>query len=91
VDQGAFLKFQRGQSDKYRRTHVDSIAHRNLESIKWADFKNLTYKRLFFKDGRLVGAVLIGEMKGHRRLRELIARRTRLEPCERPRLLEAAG
>lgn len=60
-----------------------------MEAIKWADFENLSYKRLFFKGGRLVGAVLIGEMRGRKRLLELIKARARFSQCERLGLLEA--
>ncbi|MER3449167.1 MAG: NAD(P)/FAD-dependent oxidoreductase [Chloroflexota bacterium] len=62
--------------------------HPDLEAIKWADFENLSYKRLFFKGGRLVGAVLIGEMRGRKRLLELIKAKAYIEPSERPKLLD---
>jgi NAD(P)H-nitrite reductase large subunit len=65
--------------------------HPEAESITWVDWQNLNYRRLFFKDGRLVGAVLIGEMRGHKRLLELIRTKVRLESCERERLSEAAS
>ncbi len=62
--------------------------HPEVESVKWVDRENLSYRRLFFKDGRLVGAVLIGEMKGRKRLLELIRTKARLEPCVRQKLLD---
>ncbi len=61
--------------------------HPEVESLKWVDRQNLNYRRLFFKDGRLVGAVLIGEMKGHKRLLELIKSRAAVEPCKRQELV----
>jgi NAD(P)H-nitrite reductase large subunit len=65
--------------------------HPEAESITWVDWQNLNYRRLFFKDGRLVGAVLIGEMKGRKQLLELIRTKARLESCERARFLEAVS
>ncbi len=62
--------------------------HPDLESLKWADFESLSYRRLFFKDGRLVGAVLIGEMRGRKKLLELIRTKAYVEPSERPKLLD---
>jgi len=63
--------------------------HPEAESITWVDWQNLNYRRLFFKDGRLVGAVLIGEMKGRKRLLDLIRTKARVEPSEREKLLES--
>jgi NAD(P)H-nitrite reductase large subunit len=62
--------------------------HPEAESITRVDWQNLNYRRLFFKDGRLVGAVLIGEMKGRKRLLDLIRTKAQVEPSEREKLLE---
>jgi len=62
--------------------------HPEAEAITRVDWQNLNYRRLFFKDGRLVGAVLIGEMKGRKRLLDLIRTKAQIEPSEREKLLE---
>lgn len=43
-----------------------------LEGISTVDMENRTYRRLFFMGSRLVGAVLIGDMKPRRQLLQLI-------------------
>ena len=48
----------------------------------------LSYRRLFFKAGRLVGAVLIGEMRARKRLLDLIRTKAQVDPGERHRLLD---
>ena len=39
----------------------------DLETISWADLDARLYRRLFFLEGRLAGAVLIGDIRVRRR------------------------
>ncbi len=60
----------------------------DLESLERLDAGSRSYQRLFFLDNRLVGAVLIGEMKFRARIFSLIKERKPISPLERKRLLE---
>ena len=45
----------------------------NLESVTYVDFKSESYRRLFFdQEGRLVGAVLIGDLTPRRQIAQMI-------------------
>jgi NAD(P)H-nitrite reductase large subunit len=62
----------------------------DLESWEQLDAPNRNYKRLFFKDGRLVGGCLIGDIKMQTRIIQMIqARQVTLE-SDRSKLLLAA-
>jgi NAD(P)H-nitrite reductase large subunit len=59
----------------------------DLETISWADLDARLYRRLFFLEGRLAGAVLIGDIRVRRQLMEIIKSRAVIEPGEREKLL----
>lgn len=59
----------------------------DLESISRVDWEAKAYRRLFFWEDRLVGAVFIGGRKGKRQITEMIRDRTPVEG-PRERLLE---
>ncbi len=52
------------------------------ESIIEVDEEGRNYKRLFFLGDRLVGAILIGKMKGRKKVLELISTRATIEKRE---------
>jgi NAD(P)H-nitrite reductase large subunit len=52
------------------------------EAIVEVDFAGRNYKRLFFLGDKLVGAMLIGKMKGRKKVLELISSRTPIERRE---------
>lgn len=60
---------------------ADDVSSR-LEAAATIDEAERAYRRLFFLDGRLVGAVLIGDMSPRRRLLQLIKARERVESFE---------
>jgi NAD(P)H-nitrite reductase large subunit len=60
----------------------------DLEASERLDVKSRSYQRLFFLDNRLVGAVLIGDMKFRARIFSLIKERTPVPPSDRAHLLE---
>ncbi len=62
----------------------------DLESVRTYSFEEKFYRKLFFKDGRLVGAIMIGPPKGRKKLIEIMRSR---QPIERPRqeLLDPAS
>jgi NAD(P)H-nitrite reductase large subunit len=60
-----------------------------LESYEHIDGENRSYQRLFFLEKRLVGAVLIGEMRYRTRLFATIKSRAQIPVEERPSLLAA--
>jgi 3-phenylpropionate/trans-cinnamate dioxygenase ferredoxin reductase subunit len=60
----------------------------DLEAFERLDVQGRSYQRLFFLDERLVGAVLIGDMKLRARIFGLIKERTPIPHDERPNLLE---
>ena len=62
--------------------------HPGLEAISRLDLASGNYRRLFFLEERLVGAVMIGERKGRRVLKQMIRERQRVPPGERERLLD---
>ena len=62
----------------------------DLESVRTYSFEEKFYRKLFFKDGRLVGAIMIGPPKGRKKLIEIMRSRQKIE---RPReeLLDPAN
>jgi len=54
----------------------------NLESVRTYDFDEKFYRKLFFKDDRLVGAIMIGPPKGRKKLIEIMRSR---QVIERPK------
>lgn len=60
----------------------------DLESYARLDVRNRSYQRLFFLDNRVVGAVLIGEMKFRTAIFGLIKSREEVPVSERARILE---
>ena len=50
-----------------------------LEAVQRCDHQARTYRRLFFKDDRLVGGAFIGEMKGRAKLMNMIKSGERVE------------
>ena len=56
------------------------------EAIVEVDYEGRNYKRLFFLGDKLVGAMLIGKMKGRKKVLELISSRTPID--ERKRVFE---
>jgi NAD(P)H-nitrite reductase large subunit len=61
----------------------------DLESWEHLDAANRNYQRLFFKDGRLVGGCLIGDIKMQTRIIQLIQGRQVTPESERGKLLAA--
>jgi NAD(P)H-nitrite reductase large subunit len=59
----------------------------DLESISRLDMGARVYRRLFFYEGRLAGAALIGDIRARRQLMELIRSRQPIPPLEREQLL----
>jgi NAD(P)H-nitrite reductase large subunit len=59
----------------------------DLESISRLDMGARVYRRLFFLEGRLAGAVLIGDIRVRRQLMEIIRSRQVVPPLEREQLL----
>ena len=51
----------------------------DAESLFEVDLEARNYKRLFFLETRLVGAILIGKMKGRKKVLELISSRTPID------------
>jgi len=62
----------------------------DLESWESLDAANRNYQRLFFKDGRLVGGCLIGDIKMQTRIIQLIQSRQVTPESDRSKLLAAA-
>jgi NAD(P)H-nitrite reductase large subunit len=58
-----------------------------LEGLTHYDISTRHYRKLFFYENRLVGAVIIGELRGRRKLVELIRRREPIEG-DREKLFE---
>jgi NAD(P)H-nitrite reductase large subunit len=54
----------------------------DAEAIVEVDYEGRNYKRLFFLGDKLVGAMLIGKMKGRKKVLELISSRTPIERRE---------
>lgn len=61
------------------------------EALSAIDTNAQTYRRLFFKGDRLIGAVLIGERRGRQRLIELIESRASIPSAERSKLLDLSA
>jgi NAD(P)H-nitrite reductase large subunit len=61
----------------------------DLESWEHLDAPSRNYQRLFFKDGRLVGGVLIGDVKMQTRIIQMIQARQVTPESERGKLLAA--
>jgi NAD(P)H-nitrite reductase large subunit len=51
----------------------------DLESVRTYSFEEKYYRKLFFKDDRLVGAIMIGPPKGRKKLIEIMRSRQRIE------------
>jgi NAD(P)H-nitrite reductase large subunit len=51
----------------------------DLESVRTFSFEEKFYRKLFFKDDRLVGAIMIGPPKGRKKLIEIMRSRRRIE------------
>ena len=51
----------------------------DLESVRTYSFEEKYYRKLFFKDDRLVGAIMIGPPKGRKKLIEIMRSRHRIE------------
>lgn len=62
--------------------------HPGLDAIAKIDMAEKTFKRLFFLDEHLVGAVLIGDRSGRRQIKDLIKTRQSVPVRERAALLE---
>jgi NAD(P)H-nitrite reductase large subunit len=54
----------------------------DAEAIVEVDYEGRNYKRLFFLGNRIVGAMLIGKMKGRKKVLELISSRTPIDRRE---------
>jgi NAD(P)H-nitrite reductase large subunit len=50
-----------------------------LESVRTFSFDEKFYRKLFFKDDRLVGAIMIGPPKGRKKLIEIMRSRQKIE------------
>jgi 3-phenylpropionate/trans-cinnamate dioxygenase ferredoxin reductase subunit len=50
-----------------------------LESVRTYSFEEKFYRKLFFKDDRLVGAIMIGPPKGRKKLIEIMRSRVKIE------------
>ena len=62
----------------------------DAEAIVEVEYEGRNYKRLFFLGDRLVGAMLVGKMKGRKKVLELISSRTPIERREQVLELLAA-
>ncbi len=62
----------------------------DLESVRTFSFDEKFYRKLFFKDDRLVGAIMIGPPKGRKKLIEIMRSRRRIER-DRQDLLDPAN
>ena len=51
----------------------------DLESVRTYSFEEKFYRKLFFKDDKLVGAIMIGPPKGRKKLIEIMRGRQRIE------------
>jgi NAD(P)H-nitrite reductase large subunit len=51
----------------------------DLESVRTYSLEEKFYRKLFFKDDRLVGAIMIGPPKGRKKLIEIMRSRSRIE------------
>jgi 3-phenylpropionate/trans-cinnamate dioxygenase ferredoxin reductase subunit len=62
----------------------------DLESVRTYSFEEKFYRKLFFKDDKLVGAIMIGPPKGRKKLIEIMRSRQRID-CPRQELLDPAN
>jgi NAD(P)H-nitrite reductase large subunit len=51
----------------------------DAEGLVEVDYEGRNYKRLFFLENRLVGAILVGKMRGRKKVLELISSRTPID------------
>jgi NAD(P)H-nitrite reductase large subunit len=51
----------------------------DAEAVVEVEYEPRNYKRLFFLGDKLVGAILVGKMKGRKKVLELISSRTPIE------------
>jgi NAD(P)H-nitrite reductase large subunit len=58
----------------------------DLEAVSRIDMNARVYRRLFFYDGRLAGAVLVGDIRVRRQLMEIIKTRAQIPVEERVKL-----
>jgi NAD(P)H-nitrite reductase large subunit len=58
-----------------------------MEAISRVDMDARVYRRLFFYESRLAGAVLVGDIRVRRQLMELIKSRQTIPPADRAKLL----
>jgi NAD(P)H-nitrite reductase large subunit len=49
------------------------------EAVVEVEYEGRNYKRLFFLGDKLVGAILVGKMKGRKKVLELISSRTPID------------
>jgi NAD(P)H-nitrite reductase large subunit len=59
----------------------------DLDALSRVDLDARVYRRAFFLEGRLAGAVLVGDIRVRRQLMEIIKSRETVPPAERERLL----
>ena len=62
----------------------------DLRAVRTFSFEERFFRKLFFYDDRLVGAIMIGPPKGRKKLIEIMHRRQKIE-AERARLLDPAN
>jgi NAD(P)H-nitrite reductase large subunit len=58
----------------------------DMEAVSRLDMNARVYRRLFFYDGRLAGAVLVGDIRVRRQLMDIIKTRAHIPPEERAKL-----
>jgi NAD(P)H-nitrite reductase large subunit len=59
----------------------------DLEAVQRVNWETRSYRRLFFRDGRLVGAMLIGDLKPKAAYTDIIKSRAQQSEAEREALL----
>jgi hypothetical protein len=64
--------------------------HPDLESVGTYCFEEKFYRKLFFKDDKLVGAIMIRPPKSRKKLIEIMRSRLRID-CPRQELLDPAN
>ncbi|QIA27343.1 NAD(P)/FAD-dependent oxidoreductase [Thermaerobacter sp. PB12/4term] len=57
--------------------------HPEVEAVSHVDWENRQYQRLFFLDGRLVGAVLIGDLRARKKIVDMITQRETVDDPNR--------
>jgi NAD(P)H-nitrite reductase large subunit len=58
----------------------------DMEAVSRIDMNARVYRRLFFLEGRLAGAVLVGDIRVRRQLMEIIKSREVIPAAERAKL-----